>query len=279
MSERLKPLNDFVFKKLFGEDDSIELLENFLSAILGYDVTNIDIVGENLTREKIDDKQGILDIKAIQSETGEKINIEVQLINHNNMIERTLFYWSKLYTENFKKGEEYGTLKRTITINILDFNFLPTKKFHSTYQISEVEEKIPLTDTLEIHFIEYPKFKKSKQDMNNSLDRWLLFLQEDVSKEILEEVIELDNVIEIAQSKLKRLSEDEETKRNYELREKELSDKKSQLKTATVEGEMKSKKEIAKNLFKKFESFSVIDVAEVVDLPLDVLKDIEKDAR
>ena len=49
----------------------------------------------NLEKEIETNKLGILDIKAVlDNET--IIDIEIQIINNYNMIERTLYYWSGL---------------------------------------------------------------------------------------------------------------------------------------------------------------------------------------
>ncbi|MDR0140206.1 PD-(D/E)XK nuclease family transposase [Metabacillus idriensis] len=63
--KRLKPLNDFVFKKLFGENKDKDILIGFLNAVLDTEVDDLYIVEEKLNKDKIDDKQGILDIKAL----------------------------------------------------------------------------------------------------------------------------------------------------------------------------------------------------------------------
>lgn len=99
---RLKPVNDVVFKKLFGDKVRKNSLISFLNAVLTEHVIDVEIQEEKLDLDMIDDKLGILDIKAVLS-SGEKVNIEVQQVNQYNMIKRTLFYWSKLYAENFKK--------------------------------------------------------------------------------------------------------------------------------------------------------------------------------
>ena len=49
--ERLRPLNDFIFKKLFGEPESKENLRAFLNAILYNNIGNIKDI------EIIKDKQ------------------------------------------------------------------------------------------------------------------------------------------------------------------------------------------------------------------------------
>ncbi|USK36744.1 Rpn family recombination-promoting nuclease/putative transposase (plasmid) [Bacillus sp. F19] len=273
--KRLRPLNDFIFKKLFGDNQDKELLIGFLNAILDDEVKDLYIVEEKLTKEKIDDKQGILDIKAI-CYSGEKINIEVQLANEYNMKERTLFYWSKLYTENFKASEKYSDLNKTITINILGFKLLDeVESFHSSYHIYEDHTKKLLSDLLEIHFIEMPKFNEEEVDLHNPLHRWLLFLRGDTVKQPnLEEVFILDQLVAKAEDKLRRLSADEETIRMYQLREKFIADQKTQIDGAKNEKAI----EIAKSLL-KVPSMSLLDVANHTGLPFDIVKEIAKDIR
>jgi predicted transposase/invertase (TIGR01784 family) len=273
--KRLKPLNDIIFKKLFGENQDKDLLIGFLNAVLENDVEDLYIVEEKLSKEKIDDKQGILDIKAV-CHTGEKINIEVQLANEYNMKERTLFYWSKLYTENFKAAEKYSDLNKTITINILGFNYLTDiDSFHSSYKIYEDKSKQLLTDLLEIHFIEMPKFNDMDVDLHNPLHRWLLFLRGDsVKQPNLEEVFILDQLVAKAEDKLRRLSADEETIRMYQLREKFIADQKTQIDGAKNEKAI----EIAKSLL-KIPSMSVQDVANHTGLSLQKVREIEQEVR
>ena len=105
--QRLRPLNDFIFKKLFGETENIDNLKSFLNAVLNKDKTQelveLEIINEKeLTTDNIQDKKGIIDVLY-----GTNINIEVQLTNQDNMDKRTLFYWSPIYS---------GILKRIIVI-------------------------------------------------------------------------------------------------------------------------------------------------------------------
>ena len=76
------------------------------------------------------DKTGIIDVRAKTSK-GENIDIEVQLTDQGNMDKRTLFYWGKMYLENIKQGQDYTSLEKVITINILDFEFLGTENYQS----------------------------------------------------------------------------------------------------------------------------------------------------
>lgn len=244
--ERLNPLNDFMFKKIFGEEKDKEILIGFLNAILKADISDLTIENDKLSRETKDEKLGILDIKA-KTNSGEKINIEVQTINKYNMVPRTLFYWSKLYIEDFKPKSDYDTLQKTVTINILNYEMqkLRNQSFHTIFQLQEKESKLVLTDLLEIHFIEVPKFfKKSSYDVNNPLHRWLLFLNKDVPDSLLKEVTQMDSLLQKAEEKFERLSSDPDTRKEYEARAKALSDEISRLNGAEREGILK----VAKSL-------------------------------
>lgn len=240
--KRMKPLNDVVFRKIFGEEVDKKLLIGFLNAILSTKVKDIELRDDKLQRDSTEDKQGILDLKATL-DNGEKVNIEVQQLNQYNMTKRTLFYWAKLYAENFKVKSDYRQLTKTITINILGFSLVGKESFHSSYHVYEDETKERLSDDLEIHFIELSKFKEEQKDLQNPLHRWLLFLMEDGKSKTLEEIVMIDNLIKEAEEKLERLGADPKTRQLYEAREKQIRDELNRLNGAKAEGKEEGKKE------------------------------------
>jgi predicted transposase/invertase (TIGR01784 family) len=238
---RLKPTNDFIFKRLFGEVESKENLISLLNAILKLpednrlkDITVIE--NKELVKELIDDKTGRLDVRA-ETLDNTQIDVEIQLIDQKNIVERMLYYMSKMYVEPIKSGGKYKDLKKTIVIGILDFDYFHIEKFHSTFHFYEDELKaFMLTDKLEINFIELQKFKRGLKNINNPLDRWLLFLEEDTSNDMLKEVLAVDSVIRKAEERLEWLSSDEETIKLYKAREESLIEKMSLLDEAEERG-------------------------------------------
>ena len=103
---KVKPLNDFIFKKIFGEKGNEDILISFINAILKRTnkepIIEIEIIdNKQLTKEVINDKTGIIDVRA-RTAKGENVDIEVQLTDQGNMDKRTLFYWGKMYLENIK---------------------------------------------------------------------------------------------------------------------------------------------------------------------------------
>ena len=78
-----------------------------------------------------------------------------------------------------------------------------------------------LTDLVEIHFIELPKFRKlqDKNYKDNALQRWLAFLEKDITQNMLEELSALEPAIKRAEEKLNFLSSDPTTIALYRARE------------------------------------------------------------
>lgn len=264
--ERLRPLNDFIFKKLFGEPESKENLRAFLNAILYNNIGNIKdieiIKDKELTTDEITNKTGIIDVLA-KIDDGTHINIEVQLTDQKNMDRRTLFYWSRIYNRGIIKGEDYSNLNKVITINILDFNFIDLDKFHTEFTLRESEyTDYKLTDVLEIHFIEMPKFKNlnNKDLENDKLQRWLMFLRNDISESELEELIDMDNDIKKAEERLEYLSSDPQTMEIYWERERALYEKANLIST----GEHKEKVNTILRSYKL--GFTTKQIAQIVEL-------------
>jgi predicted transposase/invertase (TIGR01784 family) len=277
---RLKPKNDFVFGLLFGEEDSKESLISLLNAILGREgqepVTDLRIIeNKQLKKRMLSEKTGRLDIRA-ELAGGEQINVEMQLANGHNMVKRTLFYAAKLYTASIKAGENFGHLKRTIVINLLGFELLKSGAFHSTFRLyEESDRRLMLTDALEVHFIEFPKFERTAKDKRDPLHRWLMFLDEKLPEEELKELMEMDPIIAKTEEKLELLSSDEFVRELAEARALAVSDWVTSMEGSRAEGRAEGiemgvaqeKIEVALRLLQK--GMDVEFAAEVTGLSVD----------
>lgn len=86
------------------------------------------------------------------------------LIRPLQIDKRTVFYWAGLYHGQLASGQNFIYLRKTITINILGFNwFEGTDKYHHTFHIREDETGELLNDNLEIHFLELEKVARIKR--------------------------------------------------------------------------------------------------------------------
>ena len=255
MKGLLDPKMDFVFKNIFGSEKNSKILISFLNATLKPKdlITSVEIKNTDLNKGYIEDKFSRLDVKATTSNE-EIINIEIQLKNEYNMIKRSLYYWSKLYSEQLNEGEDYSILKRTICINILNFKYLKTRKFHSAYRLKEIYSNEELTDVAEIHFIEIPKLEDC-YDEKDMLVPWIEFLKDPESEKVRNLEMSIEEIRQ-AKDELIKMSNDDIQRELYEMRAKTLKDKISALNEAErkgiqkgiQEGEKKKEIEIAKSL-------------------------------
>lgn len=284
---RLDPKNDFIFQLLFGKQDNKDILIDLLNAVImreGKDrITDIESVeNKKLDAERIMDKTCVLDVKA-RGNDGTIYNIEMQLTDKKNMGLRTTYYWAKMFVEQLKSGDKYQNLKKTITINILNYDIFPkTERFHTTFHIREDEQDFILTDKLEIHFIELNKFRslRGERKITDPLHQWLMFLDEK-DEEILE-VLKMSNpAIDRAEKILEWLSADEETLVTYRLREQSLHEQASMIadakeegiKEGIKEGEKKGKIETAKAALMK--GVEIDFIAQITGLPLETIQQLK----
>ena len=242
----LDPKMDFVFKNIFGSEKHPNILISFLNATLKPKdlITEVEIKNTDLNKGYIEDKFSRLDVKATTS-NNEIINIEIQLKNEYNMIKRSLYYWSKLYSEQLNEGEDYSLLKRTICINILNFKYLKTRMFHSVYRMKEIHTNEELSDIEEIHFIEIPKLEDGS-DEKDMLVAWIEFLKNPESEKVRSLEMSVDEIRE-AKDELIKMSNDDTQRELYEMRAKTLRDKISALNEAERKGIKKGREEGEKN--------------------------------
>ena len=242
----LDPKMDFVFKNIFGSEKHPNILISFLNATLKPKdlITEVEIKNTDLNKGYIEDKFSRLDVKATTS-NNEIINIEIQLKNEYNMIKRSLYYWSKLYSDQLNEGEDYSLLKRTICINILNFKYLKTRMFHSVYRMKEIHTNEELSDIQEIHFIEIPKLEDGS-DEKDMLVAWIEFLKNPESEKVRSLEMSVDEIRE-AKDELIKMSNDDTQRELYEMRAKTLRDKISALNEAERKGIKKGREEGEKN--------------------------------
>ena len=275
----LNPKIDFVFKKIFGSEEHPEILISFLNAVLKpkKPIVSVEIKNSDLEKEYIEDKFSRLDVKSLTSNK-EIINIEIQLKNEYNMIQRSLYYWSKLYEEQLSEGDRYDKLSRTVCINILDFKYLKNDRFHNGYRLKEIETNEELTDLQEIHFIEIPKLKRfeSTEEIVDLLEGWVEFLR-DPESEVIRKLEMSNKEIREAKDELYRLSRNSKERELYYLREKSLRDEISALANAKEKG---LKEGLKQGLFEgKLESarsfLDILDddtIATKLNIDVDIIK-------
>ena len=180
-------------------------------------------------------KFGIVDVRA-KINNKDSVEIEMQLADKSNIIDRILLYWSRMYEKQIHRGDDYNVLNRCISVIFLEqcMAKLSELPIHTKWQIKESENgKILLTDRLEIHIIELRKKVKSKED--EAIQKWLAFFENPYGKEI-KEMSEEKEEIKVALEALEEINADEEKVRIAELREKYILDRNTEIRNAKEVG-------------------------------------------
>ena len=274
----LQPKNDVVFKALFSRGKP-RITQAMLEAILKMKIDKLELdKSTDLLNENADDKNGRLDLRAIINGNTE-CDIEVQLTSNDNIAERFVYYWAKMYAANLKIGDTYSDLRKTISIIILEDDFKLTKnlgKPQTTWKIRESENThLILTDYFEIIIIEIPKVLKAyHKNPNDEVLQWMLFL-DNPEKEEVTRIMEENKDIKEAKEELDRISQDDILRRKALNRTLEIADR-LQLKKEAEEALEKGKKEKTNEIVKRMKDadLSIEQIAQIVELKVDEVKAI-----
>ena len=273
--ERLKPTNDYIFKKIFGSNKNALLLKDLLQSILT-DIKISKVVIDkdvSLERQQITNKLGILDVVATLDDNT-KVNIEMQVKGHENTIDRSVFYETGLFHESLNSGEDYLEIPKVISIWITDYDVFDEGPFHERARLKRDYENIILTDKVEIHYIQLPKFRKKYKRVSNKLrdklEDWLTFIE----NEDLEAIRMIDNkYIQQAEDEFEYLTGDAAERRLAQLREKAIRDEAANLKCATRKGIEQGKKEVAKKMLaEKIDIELIMKITELTKEEIEKLK-------
>lgn len=269
----MTPMNDFVFKKLFGTVGKERLIKDFLEAILDIKIETVELGLETiLTADEIDEKAGILDVR-VKLEDGTEIDVEIQNSVNRAIIKRAHFYASRMYGKQLRAGIDYGNLKKVIVIFITNFDVFPKiKEYHTRWLMTERDNKEEVLDEMELHFIEMPKFLVTKYNKKSKIDQWLLFLKYS-QREMIKEIMEENEVIKAANDELEKLQQDEHTQYLAWLREKYILETNTMKNEGIAIGREQGKKEIVKRMLK--EKFEISVISKITGLSNEEINKIQ----
>ena len=240
--EIFNPMNDVAFKFIFGKDERKQITIDFLNTVLhkslAHEIKDITFRQTEMPPDSDEGKLSRLDI-ACELDTGELVDVEVQVINYRNMQRRTLFYWARLYLLSLTRGEGYNLLRPAITINLLAFELLPQPEPVAMYSVYNIATGDRLNSDMELHFIEIPKYIKAPHKTireSSKMERWLAYFANRLTKEEKEELAMSEPAIRDAMEAEKIFMSSPEEYLRYVNHQIALMDYQSGLEGATLEG-------------------------------------------
>ena len=284
----IDPKVDYAFKRVFGIEKNRKVLASLLNSVLkdvGSEFGPVDELElKNLFIEKdhFDDKLSILDIKA-HDRLGRWFNVEMQMLAHPDFVERLLYYWAKLFAEQLKEGSDWELLKPTVSICFVNsVMFHEVTACHSVFQLLDPRHGHRMTDRIEMHVIELPKFNRTADGLAEDLDRWLYFLRHaaELDSQALPRSLQWGQ-IPVAVEELAMITHDTYEQQLYEARMKHIRDENSYRRAGLKKGRAEG---LAEGLAEGREEGLAIGkaIAEIqlcqrlLELPMAADEDLEK---
>ena len=174
--------------KIFGDENHKEVLISFLNAVLDFQGEQT-IVEVELTNPyqvpKIEAlKETILDIK-VTNQKQEHFIVEMQKKDLGDFAKRSLYYTSKAYVNQLDAGKNYHKLKKVYFIGLLNFTMFEGQSCISRHLILNQETNTQDLDDFEFCFIELQKFSKPLGQLSTLLDKWIYFIKNASSLEMV----------------------------------------------------------------------------------------------
>jgi predicted transposase/invertase (TIGR01784 family) len=172
--------NDIAFRKIFGNENKTEILISFLNAVLKLEgnkqISWVEILNPYQLPRIAGSKSSILDVRA-KDKAGNSYIVEMQVTDKKGLDKRITYYSAKGYASQLDASENYYKLKPVIFIGILNFEYLQSLNYLSRHLILDAETYEHKLKDLEFSFIELPKFKKTKSELQTLVEKWVFFIK------------------------------------------------------------------------------------------------------
>ncbi len=198
MNRKFVSKSNRVLRKVLNSKENLDILQDFIETFLKVKIKEIklnpylEIKSNNLPSPE---NFGIADVR-IQLENQEELNVGIQFIDGYYAQNKMLLYYAQIHS-NQLEYEDNRKLAKTITINLLDFNYLKSNNYFNKIIIpSETGNEI------ELYVLELPKFMSSSQKKFEKQEAWMIYLcgeQEKLIVEILQrfdKIRKLNNLLE-----------------------------------------------------------------------------------
>jgi predicted transposase/invertase (TIGR01784 family) len=165
---------DYYLKFLLAAPERKALLLDLINTILrlmGYEpLTNIEPMDRELS-PKIAGGRGLRLDYFGQTAEGKIVNLEFQKYGGSKFIQRALFCAGTLIGRQLVQGQNFGKLRQTIFIGLLDFKLFDWDGWYWDFVLSNIAHKKILTKDLLVIFVEMEKLDPIIPELRKKLKR------------------------------------------------------------------------------------------------------------
>ncbi|MCI8640789.1 MAG: hypothetical protein HFJ59_02805 [Clostridia bacterium] len=198
MNKKLISHSNYVLRKVLNKKQELDVLKDFIEAILDIEIQEMAL-NQYLDKKRkyLPRKEdfGIADLRVKTQD--EEMNIGIQFLDGIYIKTKMLLYYAQIHLNQTEYNKKRKFVK-TITINILDFNYFTDSKYERRITLKQGNHNLK---EIELRVIELNKFIE-KEKMTKK-EEWICYLKGNINKEILSKIIEnnmqikkLDKMIE-----------------------------------------------------------------------------------
>ena len=179
MGKFINPFTDFGFKKIFGQEISKDLLIDFLNELLKGEriITDLTFLNSEQLPEWEEGRSLIYDIYC-QTDTGEKIIVEMQNKSQPYFKERAIYYLSYAVVQQARRGNSWEfQIKAVYGVFFMNFQFSDTKEFRTDVILADRITGELFSDKFRQIFIALPLFNKEEAECETDFERWIYILK------------------------------------------------------------------------------------------------------
>lgn len=202
MNRKFVSKSNLVLSKILNSNNCLDILKDFIETILKVKIKNITL--NNPKENKYYSSttyysMGIVEVR-IQTED-EELNVGIQIIDGNYVQNKMFLYYVRVHTNQITYNDN-RKIAKTVTINILDFNYFSSYNYHRKISIKTNIIDDNILETMEMHVIELPKFKMLNLSNIKKEEAWIGYFQGQnlkliqLSKEKFSKISKLDELLE-----------------------------------------------------------------------------------
>ena len=186
MARFINPFTDVGFKIIFGQEFSKPRLLDFLNTLLEGErvITNLTFLDKEQEAMFDGDRSPIYDILC-ETDSKEKIIVEMQNREHPNFKERMLYYASEAIVRQGERGTAWNYDIKAVYM-VAFTNFVLTgysDRLRIDVGLTDLQRGGLFSDKLRLIYLQMPCFTKEMEECENHFERWIYILK---NMEILE---------------------------------------------------------------------------------------------
>ena len=158
MNRKLVSKSNLVLRKVLNKEEHVDILKDMIEGILDIKIESIRLNPYLKSKEKYLPKEenfGVADVRIITKEK-QALNVGIQFIDGLYIQNKLLLYYAQIHTNQLEQ-EENQEIAKTITINILDFEYFDTQKFHKIIKIKDKPDGGGVEEKIDFHVMQLPK--------------------------------------------------------------------------------------------------------------------------